>query len=196
MFQIGTDYFTEWDISKKMKIIINRSLLLFIICGLLLSLLLSKQKVFLFEKLPDWRIRIVFPFHSIKLSYFLFIGLVGSTTIFIPLLFLEDVRYTTSFVRYGILFSIVNAFLEELLWRGIMLSSIERNVSIFYAVFVTSIGFGLLHISIGIPLVMSLLFSFGGLFYAFIVIKSKSIYPAIVFHFIINLGMVLNGWIF
>nr|WP_280157667.1 CPBP family glutamic-type intramembrane protease [Priestia aryabhattai]MDH3131841.1 hypothetical protein [Priestia aryabhattai] len=39
-------------------------------------------------------------------------------------------------------------------------------------------------------------FSFGGLFYAFVVLKTKSIYPAVVFHFIINLGMVFNGWIF
>lgn len=186
----------EWDISKKMKIIINRSLLLFIICGLLLSHLLSKQKVFLFGGLPDWQNRIMLPFHSIKLPYFLFFGLLGSSTIFIPLLFLENISYIKSFVIYGMLFSIINAFLEELLWRGIILSSLKRNVSTSYAVLITSIGFGLLHISIGIPVTISLLFSFGGIFYAFVVLKSKSIYPAIVFHFIINLGMVFNGWIF
>lgn len=196
MFQMGTDYYTEWDISKEMKIIINRSLLLLIICGLLLSILLSKQKVFLFTTLPDWKKCIVLPFHSIKISYFLFFGFIGSTTIFIPLLFLENVNYTKSFVIYGILFSIINAFLEELLWRGIMLSSLKRNVSTFFAVLTTSIGFGLLHISIGIPVIMSLLFSLGGFFYAFVVLKTDSLYPSIVFHNIMNLGMVFNGWIF
>ncbi|MGG2087002.1 CPBP family intramembrane glutamic endopeptidase [Priestia aryabhattai] len=123
-------------------------------------------------------------------------GLIGSATIFVPLLFVEDISYTKSFVIYGIVFSVINAILEELLWRGIMLSHLKSNLSTFYAVFITSIGFGLLHISIGIPVIMSLLFSFGGLFYAFVVLKTKSIYPAIVFHFIINLGMVFNGWIF
>ncbi|WP_281186660.1 CPBP family intramembrane glutamic endopeptidase [Bacillus solimangrovi] len=159
-------------------------------------MLISKQKVFLYTALPDWGKRIVLPFHSIKISYFLFFGLLGSTTIFIPLLFLEGINYTTSFVIYGIFFSIINAFLEEFMWRGIMLSSLKRNVSTFFAVLTTSIGFGLLHISIGIPLIMSLLFSLGGLFYAFVVLKTNSIYPAIVFHFIINVGMVFNGWIF
>ncbi|MEH7608690.1 CPBP family intramembrane glutamic endopeptidase [Priestia megaterium] len=123
-------------------------------------------------------------------------GLIGSATILVPLLFVEDISYTKSFVIYGIVFSVINAILEELLWRGIMLSHLKSNLSTFYAVFITSIGFGLLHISIGIPVIMSLLFSFGGLFYAFVVLKTKSIYPAIVFHFIINLGMVFNGWIF
>ncbi|MDC7768698.1 MULTISPECIES: CPBP family intramembrane glutamic endopeptidase [Priestia] len=196
MFQVGSNYFIEWDLSKKMKIIINRVLLLFIIGGLLLSVLLSKQKVFLFASLPDWQKRIVMPYHSIKLTYFLLFGLIGSATIFVPLLFVEDISYTKSFVIYGIVFSVINAILEELLWRGIMLSHLKSNLSTFYAVFITSIGFGLLHISIGIPVIMSLLFSFGGLFYAFVVLKTKSIYPAIVFHFIINLGMVFNGWIF
>ncbi|WP_394549088.1 CPBP family intramembrane glutamic endopeptidase [Priestia aryabhattai] len=136
------------------------------------------------------------PHHSIKLTYFLLFGLIGSATIFVPLLFVEDISYTKSFVIYGIVFSIINAILEEVLWRGIMLSQLKSNLSTFYAVFITSIGFGLLHISIGIPVVTSLLFSFGGLFYAFVVLKTKSIYPAVVFHFIINLGMVFNGWIF
>ncbi|MFU8692689.1 lysostaphin resistance A-like protein (plasmid) [Rossellomorea sp. FS2] len=179
-----------------MKIIINRGLLLLIICGILTSILLSKQKVFLFTTLPDWKKHIVFPSHSIRISYFLFFGLIGSTTIFIPLLFLEDISYTKLFVTYGIFFSIINAFLEEFLWRGLMLSSLKRNVSTIFSVLTTSIGFGLLHISIGIPFIMSLLFSLGGLFYAMVVLKTNSIYPAIAFHFIINLGMVFNGWIF
>ncbi len=196
MFQVGSNYFIEWDLSKEMKIIVNRVLLLFIIGGLLLSILLSKQKVFLFASLPDWQKRIVMPHHSIKLTYFLLFGLIGSATIFVPLLFAEDISYTKSFVIYGIVFSIINAILEEVLWRGIMLSHLKSSLSTFYAVFITSIGFGLLHISIGIPVVTSLLFSFVGLFYAFVVLKTKSIYPAVVFHFIINLGMVFNGWIF
>ncbi|MCK2000351.1 CPBP family intramembrane metalloprotease [[Brevibacterium] frigoritolerans] len=96
---------------------------------------------------------------------------------------------------FGIFFAIINAPLEEVIWRGIMLSSLKRNISTFYAVVITSIGFGLLHLAIGIPLIISLLFSFGGFFYAIVVLKTNSIYPSIVFHIVINLGMVFNGWI-
>ncbi|WLR57757.1 CPBP family intramembrane metalloprotease [Mesobacillus subterraneus] len=130
------------------------------------------------------------------MPHFLIHGLIGSTTIFIPLLFLGDISYTKSFVLYGISFSFINAILEEFLWRGIMLSNLKRNVSTIFAILTTSIGFGLLHLSIGIPIIMSLLFSLGGIFYAVVVLKTNSIYPAILFHFIINLGMVANGWIF
>jgi uncharacterized protein len=41
-----------------------------------------------------------------------------------------------------------------------------------------------------------LLFSFGGLFYGIVVVKTNSIYPAILFHFAANMGMVLSGIIF
>nr|WP_270182374.1 CPBP family intramembrane glutamic endopeptidase [Alkalihalobacillus sp. CinArs1] len=114
--------------------------------------------------------------------------------IFLPLLF-QEVSYIRSLLLFGVLFALINATLEEVIWRGVMLSSLKRSVSTLYAVLITSVGFGLLHISIGIPVIMSILFSFGGLFYAIVVIKSRSIYPSIVFHMLINLGMVFNGWI-
>ncbi|WP_286197721.1 CPBP family intramembrane glutamic endopeptidase [Bacillus sp. ISL-34] len=178
----------------EMKIIINRSLLMFIMVGTVISLMLSKQKIFFFALLPEWHRRITMPFHTIKLPYFLLIGLMVSSTILIPL-FSQEMSDLKTILLFGILFAIINATLEEVIWRGIMLSSLKRNVSTFYAVVITSIGFGLLHISIGIPVIISLLFSFGGLFYAIVVLKTNSIYPSIVFHIVINLGMVFNGWI-
>lgn len=195
MFQIGSNYINEWNISVEMKTIINRSLLMFIMVGTVISLMLSKQKIFYFGLLPDWQRRITMPFHTIKLPYFLLIGLMVSSTILIPLFRHQEMSYLKSILLFGILFAILNATLEEVIWRGIMLSSLKRNVSTFYAVVITSIGFGLLHLAIGIPVIISLLFSFGGLFYAIVVLKTNSIYPSIVFHIVINLGMVFNGWI-
>ncbi|UAL50500.1 CPBP family intramembrane metalloprotease [Metabacillus dongyingensis] len=195
MFQIGSSYINEWNISVEIKTIINRSLLLFIMVGTVISLMLSKQKIFYFGLLPDWQRRITMPFHTIKLPYFLLIGLMVSSTILIPLFIHQEMSYLKSILLFGILFAILNATLEEVIWRGIMLSSLKRNVSTFYAVVITSIGFGLLHLAIGIPVIISLLFSFGGLFYAIVVLKTNSIYPSIVFHIVINLGMVFNGWI-
>ena len=195
LYILGMDLIAQWGLSIETKIILNRSLLLFIVLGAGISLKLTKQKVNLFTVMPNWNGRIIFPHHTIKTLTFLVFGLLGSTTIFLPLLFVENTSLTRSLLIFALFFSLINAVLEEILWRGILLSSLKEYVSTFYAVLITSIGFGLLHLSIGIPLVMSLLFSFGGLFYAFIVLKTNSIYPAIVFHFVINIGMVLNGWI-
>ena len=134
------------------------------------------------------------PFHQINVAYFLLFGLIGSSMLLIPVLF-QEISYIRSLFIFAILFALINASLEEVIWRGVMLSNLKRSVSTLYAVLITSVGFGLIHISIGIPVLLSILFSFGGLFYAIVVLKTKSIYPSIVFHMLINLGMVFNGWI-
>jgi hypothetical protein len=41
----------------------------------------------------------------------------------------------------------------------------------------------------------SILFSFGGIFFVGIVMRSKSIFPSIIWHILLNLGMVFSGFI-
>ncbi|MGM0852478.1 MAG: CPBP family intramembrane glutamic endopeptidase [Bacillota bacterium] len=195
VFQFTTGWINEWNVSKETKILLNRSILLSILMALAVSHLISKEKIRFFTVFPNWRRRISMPSHTISTPLFLLIGLLGSSTILIPLIWSAGISDVKSVFLFAIGFAILNAILEELIWRGIILSSLIRNVSTLYAVVVTSIGFGILHISIGIPVLISLLFSFGGLFYAMVVLKTDSIYPSIVFHMVINVGMVLNGWI-
>ncbi|WRP07215.1 CPBP family intramembrane glutamic endopeptidase [Rossellomorea aquimaris] len=195
LFQFANGWIGEWDVSKETKILLNRSFLLLILMGLAVSHLVSKEKIVLFTQFPNWKRRVSMPSHTISLPLFLLIGLAGSSTIFIPLIWSSGISELKAQFLFAIGFTILNATLEELIWRGVMLSSLKRNVSVLYAVTVTSLGFGLLHLSIGIPLLLSLLFSFGGLFYAIVVLKTESIYPSIAFHMVMNFGMVLNGWI-
>lgn len=195
LFILGNDVIAQLGISKEAKIVLNRSLLFVLILGTVISIRRNKQGVNLYTVVPHWNDRIEFPHHTINTLTFLGFGLLGSMTIFLPLLFMNSTSISRSLLIFALVFSLINAVLEELLWRGLLLSSFKKHISTFYAVLVTSIGFGLLHLSIGIPILMSLSFSFGGLFYAFVVLKTKSIYPAILFHFVINIGMVLNGWI-
>ncbi|CAN7549551.1 CPBP family intramembrane glutamic endopeptidase [Rossellomorea sp. LjRoot5] len=194
-FQCATGWMNGWEILKETKILLNRSFLLFILFALAVSQWIAKGKVRLYMTLPDWSKRISMPSQTISLPLFLLIGLAGSSTIFIPLIWSEGISELKSLFLFAIGFTILNATLEELIWRGVMLSSLIQNTSVVYAITVTSIGFGLLHLSIGIPLLLSLLFSFGGLFYSIVVLKTDSIYPSIAFHMVMNMGMVLNGWI-
>ncbi|MCA0149882.1 MULTISPECIES: CPBP family intramembrane glutamic endopeptidase [Rossellomorea] len=193
--QCATGWINGWDISKETNILLNRSFLIFILVALAVSQWIAKKKVRFYMRLPDWSKRISMSSHTIPLPLFLLIGLAGSSTIFIPLIWSEGISEVKSLFLYAIGFTILNATLEELIWRGVILSSLLRDTSVIYAVTVTSIGFGLLHLSIGIPLLLSLLFSFGGLFYSIVVLKTDSIYPSIAFHMVMNMGMVLNGWI-
>lgn len=191
-FQLASNQIENLGVTKEFNILLNRCLLIIILMGMILSQVLNKRSITLFAKLPKWSSRITMPFHTIKLSYFLLISLFGSCTILIPTIINANVDIG-SVILFAIIFSIINATLEEFIWRGILLSSLSEYVSPLYAMIITSLGFGLYHIAIGIPFVLSLLFSFGGIFYAVVVIKSKSIYPAILLHIVINIGMVLNG---
>lgn len=195
IYQLATSFISDLTMTNEMKILLNRSFLSIILIAIVLSQLLVKHKINFFTVLPDWKSHIQMPFHKITVWGFLLIGLVGSSTILLPLLRFTDSNHLKSLFLFALLFAILNGVLEEFIWRGVLLSSLNRDISTIYAVVITSVGFGLLHISIGIPMIVSILFSFGGLFYAIVVLKTKSIYPAIVFHIIINLGMVLNGWI-
>jgi len=185
----------QLEISKELRILLNRGLLIIILVGLCAVPLSNKKKLLFFNNRPNWNNRIDMPYHSIKLSYFMLIGVIVSGISFLPFIVQQEIGYIKSLLGFCLMFSIINATLEELIWRGLMLSSLKDCVSVTSAVAITSIGFGLLHLAIGIPFILSLLFSFGGLFYALIVIKTNSIYPSIIFHFVINIGMVLSGLI-
>ncbi|MFI8684550.1 lysostaphin resistance A-like protein [Rossellomorea sp. NPDC077527] len=195
LFQFANGWVNGWDVSKETKILLNRAFLLIILLTAALSQWISHEKVWLYTVFPHWKKRVSMPSHTISLPFFLLIGLAGSCTIFIPLLWSGEISEMRSLFLFAVGFTILNATLEELIWRGVILSSLIRNTSVVYAVAVTSIGFGLLHLSIGIPLFLSLLFSFGGVFYSFVVLKTESVYPSIAFHMVMNMGMVLNGWI-
>lgn len=103
--------------------------------------------------------------------------------------------YLQTMIIFALLFSVINGFLEEVIWRGILLHRFRESSSDGYALFITSLGFGLNHFSIGIPFLPSVLFSIGGVFFAGVVLRSNSIYPAVLWHVLINVGMVLSGFI-
>jgi membrane protease YdiL (CAAX protease family) len=195
LYQLTNLYINNYEIPRQLRILLNRSLLLIIVVGLYVAHIISKKKLTFYNHKPKWNILIEMPYHSIKLSYFMIIGLVISGVTFTPFILQQEISYLKSILFFCMLFSIINATLEELIWRGIVLSTLKRYVSVIYALAITSLGFGLLHIILGIPLIVCVLFSVGGLFYGFVVIKTNSIYPAILFHMVINIGMVFSGFI-
>ena len=195
IFQLTNGFFDQYEMSKGVRVLLNRSLLIIIIASLFLTHLFYKKEFTFFNRKPNWSHRISLPFHSIKIAHFLLIGLVINVAIFTPFIAQRDLNDISSLLFFCVVFSIINSVFEELIWRGILLSSIAEHASVFYAVFITSLGFGLQHLAIGMPFSISLLFSIGGLFYAFVVLKTNSIYPAILFHICINIGMVLSGMI-
>ena len=185
----------DTDIPKDWNIILNRLSLAIIIVALYITHLLYRQPVSFFHRKPDWGTHLRLPGHAVPIFHFWLIGLLVNCAVYLPFIIMQGAEEIKSIFLFALLFSLVNAVFEEFIWRGPLLASLIRHASVSYALVVTSIGFGLMHLAIGIPLVLSLLFSFAGLFYGVVVHKTGSIYPAIVFHLVLNMGMVLSGWI-
>lgn len=195
LFQLLNNWVAATEIRNEWRIIVNRLSLSIIIIGLYITHLLYRQPVSFFHRKPDWSGHLKLPGHAVPMFRFWFIGIVVNVAIYIPLIVMQGGESAKSLLLFALLFSLINAAFEEMIWRGPLFSSLMQHTSVSYALGITSIGFGLLHLAIGIPLTISLLFSAAGLFYGFIVYKTNSIYPAILFHFLLNIGMVLSGWI-
>lgn len=195
IFMISNDFVGTMNISKEIKIILNRLFLVFIIIGIVFNHLLFNKKVTWHNNKPDWNNPIVLPFHKINTFWFWLIGIIVNVIIYVFFIVQKDIEYIQTLLLFCLFFSLINAVFEEVIWRGILLSALKEATSTGYAVMVSSVGFGLLHLSIGFSIFLSLFISVAGVIYALITLKTNSIYPSIVFHIVINIGMVYSGFI-
>jgi len=198
-YQCTVSYFRLSGISNSHFILLHRISLLLILIPLVVFVSSTNHRQSFFSMLrrfPNFKERIVLPRHTLSMRMFLFLGMLGSCCVFFPLFFNPRFELTPHLILFSLCFSLMNATIEEVLYRGVLLSFLTDTVSSRYATVVSSLIFGLLHLTIDIPLVFTVLFTMSGLYYALVVIKSNSIYPVICFHFVINIGMVWNGWIF
>lgn len=99
---------------------------------------------------------------------------------FNPLLFLLSILLTAG----------LPAFCEEFLMRGNFLTSLRHNFQSFGVVILASIAFGLFHQNI-LQVVYTAVF--GGLT-AFLVVKTRSVFPAVIIHFVNNAVSVIMAY--
>jgi uncharacterized protein len=195
IFMVSNEFVGTMNISKEIKIILNRLFLVFMIIGIVFNHLLFNKKVTWHNNKPDWKNPIVLPFHKVNTFWFWLIGIIVNVIIYVFFIVQKDIEYIQTLLLFCLFFSFINAVFEEVIWRGILLSALKEHTSTGFAVMVTSVGFGLLHLSIGFGIFLSLLISVAGVIYAIITLKTNSIYPSIVFHIVINIGMVYSGFI-
>ena len=144
IFTVSNHFVGTMTISKEMKIILNRLFLGFIIIGIVLNHRFFNKKVLWYNEKPDWKNPIVLPFHKINTLWFWMIGIVVNGIVYLFFIVQKDAEYIQSLLLFCLFFSLINAVFEEIIWRGIMLSALKEFTSTGYAIFVTSVGFGLL----------------------------------------------------
>ncbi|UOQ83656.1 CPBP family intramembrane glutamic endopeptidase [Gracilibacillus salinarum] len=154
-----------------------------------------------FLKRPLWQASVWVPliwagFRETTVRSYLFIALLISGLAFLlPFILLQNVHFSWEIVAFTLSFSLVNALLEEIIWRGALLSRFVTSFGTRWAVLLTSIGFGLQHALLGMSWLSCLAFSIGGFFFSAITINAKSILPAVIWHGFFNVLMVLGGGI-
>ncbi|MFC0272710.1 lysostaphin resistance A-like protein [Metabacillus herbersteinensis] len=186
--------------SKELYVFLDRLSLLFILVPLLSLSLLYKIPFIRYWGKTHWNEMIHFPFvwsgfHQTKIRHFLPIALAINVLILIPFIIQNGWSSFQDVWLVALIFSITNATLEELLWRGALLSRFSEQLGDKWAVVITSLGFGLQHYSLGFPWIVCIAFSFGGFFYGGITIKSRSIIPSLIWHIVLNILMVFSGLI-
>ncbi|MFC4402449.1 CPBP family intramembrane glutamic endopeptidase [Gracilibacillus xinjiangensis] len=194
---------SNWHItadSKELLKILNRLSLIFIIIPFLILSFIYKTPAISYWQKPDWNKMIPIPFiwagfHQTKAGIFLFVAMMTNLMVFTPFMIKSGWTYIQGIFLFMIIFSILNAVLEEIIWRGILLSRFSEDFGSKWAVILTSVGFGLQHYSLGFSWVSCVFFIFGGFFFGAITVTTKSIIPAIIWHMFINALMVLSGMI-
>lgn len=184
--------------TSEMDIFLNRLSLVFILIPLFTYSLYIKVPFINYLKRPDWNGIIIFPFiwtgfHHVQIKVFLPIAFLINIAVMLPFIIMNGWNFIMEVFWVAIIFSFSNAILEELVWRGVLLSRFTEQLGEKWAVIITSLGFGLQHYSLGFPWPVCIGFAFGGFFYAVVTIKSNSIIPAIIWHILLNFLMVFSG---
>lgn len=92
-------------------------------------------------------------------------------------------------------FSLLHAIVQEVMWRGILLTQVIKITSEKTAILFTSIAFAVNTTIFGFSPAVLLLYLILGLIFGILTTKLKSILPAIVVHTAVLLFCFLNGWI-
>lgn len=95
-----------------------------------------------------------------------------------------------SLLNQILMIAVLPAIIEELLFRGLFLSSLLKHTRPSIAIFATSLMFAAMHLSL---LKLFTTFILGSTF-GYVVYKSKSIFPAIFLHFVNNSFSVLIAY--
>lgn len=177
--------------------LVMSSQLLLLIPIIIISYVIKKFKLEIspFLKKPMLSGEIQLPFNiafSLRKNFFILCLLSILAIIGILLIKKDEVQWHP--FLFILLFSIINALLEEVLWRGILLYKLITITNQRLGLIVTSIAFGLHTTMFGFSILISILYIFLGLIFGLFTLLSKSIIPAFIVHTLITILLIVSGW--
>ena len=185
---------------EEVRVLANRMSLLLVWLPLAAASQMLRSPLVKYWRKPDWNAQIRVPFiwrgaRRTSVKQFFSIAITANTAAFLPFTLRGGWQGFLELCVFALLFAVINAFLEELIWRGTLLGLLSEKIGEGWASVVTSLGFGLFHLTIGYPIGICLAFAVGGMYFAGVTVKSNSIFPAMLWHMVLNALMVFSGLI-
>lgn len=141
-------------------------------------------------------IRLPFIWYGKKDTVLQLTAVFSSLCLILAGLFVFQNKIPFTLLAFGVAFAFINAILEELLWRGLILNRTNDLYGEKIGLLAMSLAFGLYHYSLGFPISTCLVFSLGGIYFGGATLRSKGLISPIIMHISMNLLFVAVGIIF
>lgn len=125
-----------------------------------------------------------------KRASFLLLIILGLT---LSILLLALYHFSFSLVGYMLLYAAISSMIEEILWRSLLMQSMQSLTNKWMAVTLLSISYGCSYLMYGYSMEICLVFALSGFLYGWMIIYYKKLVPSIICHFFIIIGMIVSG---
>lgn len=181
-----TDKFIEaYQLKPYYRVIINQLLFIIPILSMCYVIKRFNKNISYYFKMPE----------SVRRKNFLHYIWVLISVGFILLLITNDIEMDLKLFLSLILFAIIHATLQEVIWRGILLTQVTMITNDTSSILFTSIGFAINTTIFGFSTAVFLLYLCLGFLFGFLTTTYKSIFPAIFAHTLVLILLFLNGWL-
>ncbi|TYP73983.1 CPBP family intramembrane glutamic endopeptidase [Paenibacillus methanolicus] len=200
------DALLEWirrqDLRAETVVILNRALLACYVIPMLVMARLAGFRPMIYRWIGSLKQRFVFPnlwSDSGGQPIWKVVLIASAINCFIWAFFVRTEQWQQDGLAYvigmALLFALFNAFFEEWIWRGLVLSRFVEAVGEQPALLFVSACFGAYHYSLGFSWIMCAVLGAGGLFFGGLTLRSKGLLAGFLFHGVVNFWMFMSGMI-
>ena len=198
LYLYGNRFIDSLSYHVNILLMLDKVLLLFPILMIFYVCHKFKQDVSLFFKKTKWNQGISLSFLSRRLFYlsiyrFLMIALSITTIMYLPFIILEAPNFQLRWFFWILVYAAISSIMEEVLWRGMIMTAMKNLTNESFAIFFSSAAYGFSYIMFGYSLSICLLISLFGCYWGFVTFRSGSVIPAMIWHFVFQVLMVLSG---
>lgn len=190
------DRFIENDVfSPVIELLLHQLLLLIPILMIAYVIKQFRKPIIFFSSLSIETDNVDFLFGSIQAKKFNILISTILVLLVVGGLFAFELDFNFKSLLIIVLFFSLQALLEEILWRGILLTHLIRITNKPAGILVMGIVFGVHKTMFGFSILMTAINILIGLLLGFVAVKSRSIVPSIVIHWLILFLLYILGLI-